>query len=153
MPIGSVRSIENQEAYMIKFVLAALGSASIAAFFLSPAFAESQDIELGWTNLPECSRLVSSGQSILGNLIPDTYEHTPQRATAYVHVEAPSISHIWSRMNYCAINVALPSAGLALVLSRPAAAQPAFFSAFNACMTQEAWSSLYLHVETKCEGW
>src|SRR5262252_10924394 len=131
----------NKENIMIKFALATLASASIAAFYLSPAFAESQEIELGWTNLPECSRFVSSGQSILGNLIPDTYEHTPQRATAYVHVEAPSISRILDRMKYCAINVALPAAGLSLILTSPAAAQPTFFSAFNSCMAQEAWSS------------
>jgi hypothetical protein len=126
-------------------------SGVIALFsFAASAEAESEKIELGWANLPECTRLVSSGESFLN--IPDTYEHTPQRLTAYLNFEAPNVNSVLADAQNCAA-IAAAAAGLSAVIANPAAVQPSFFASFSACMSGKAWSSLSLSTETRCEGW
>lgn len=130
-----------------------MSSLAIAIFISTPALADSLEIELGWGNLPECTRMVASGGSIFGGGFRDTLEKTPQRVTAYLHVEAPSVDSVRSAINHCAFNVALPRATLAAILGDPSLAQPVFFESFNSCMAGLAWSSLSLYTKTQCEGW
>jgi hypothetical protein len=119
--------------------------------FISPAAkAESQQIELGWANLPECTRLTNSGESILGDIVPDTLETAPQRITAYLNLEAPDINSVIANARYCAWTAAAAT-GLSWIIASPAAAQLTFFASFSACMSSQEWSSLSLSVDTECE--
>lgn len=119
-----------------------LGSATLT-------HAEATDIRLGWMNLPECSRAVCSGT---GLFCPDTIQYAPQELSGYAHIEAPDLNSVIASVNHCAFNVALPTATLAAILANPASAQPAFSSAFSACMTEKSskWTGLSLYTKTEC---
>lgn len=111
--------------------------------------ADTTKVELGWTNLPECSKASCSGT---GLFCPDTVESTPQRIIAYLNLDAPSVNQIIDEAKRCA-GIAAAAAGLSSILTSPATAQPAFYASFSTCMANYNWSSLSLSTETKCEGW
>lgn len=119
-----------------------------AAYASGVAQADSQDIKLGWMNIQECSRMTCSGK---GLFCPDTLETAPQELSGYLHIEAPSVSSVIEYVRHCAIDVAVPAAGITAIVTSPAAAQPVFFEAFNSCITGQAWSSMYLFADSQCK--
>lgn len=128
---------------LIALAMGMLGSAALA-------HAETRDINLGWMNLPECSRATCSGR---GLFCPDTIEYAPQELSGFLHIEAPNTNQVLGAINHCTFDVALPTATLAAILANPASAEPTFRGAFATCMANQKaiWSSMYLYTATACK--
>ena len=100
--------------------------------FLGNGVTTTERIELGWMNLPPCSRVVWV-EGPFGIKYP-RYETGEQRLYAYAVINAQNMRQdAIETAKYCAL-VSIPAAGgIAFILDNPAAAGPAFSSAFFAC--------------------
>lgn len=114
------------------------------------AFADPYKIELGWGNLPDCTRAACSGKSLFG-ICPDTIETGEQRLIAYVYGDAPHVASIQNHLKNCG-SQGVAAATLASILASPSAAMPAFSGAFIPCVQQIINTNLTfnLTVESQC---
>ncbi|WP_185752784.1 hypothetical protein [Pseudomonas fluorescens] len=107
------------------------------------AVANTTQVELGWGNITPCSRITSSGSSILG--IPDTLETADQRVYVYATVDAPTVAGIQNDIQQCAVQGAA-AATISAIIASPAGAMPAFQAQFESCLSSRAQSYLSLQL-------
>lgn len=126
-------------------------------FFVLNIKTHADEAVLGWGNLPDCSRLVSSDSDLFGDIIPDTYESTEQRV--YVILGYNNLSQLQSYEEAIIKNCAITSAavtGIACLAANFACA-PAFWSSFSSCVANYSVNSddlgLELRTRSECVGW
>ena len=122
---------------------------AVSLFATPMAFAEPYKIELGWGNLPDCTRATCSGKSLFG-ICPDTIQTGEQRLFAYVFGDAPDAGTLQNQLKHCG-NQGLAAATLAAVLASPAAAMPAFSGAFIPCVQQTMNTNLTFNLTTESQ--
>lgn len=97
-----------------------------------PTFAENFRIDLGYGNITPCSTLEWRNEPPFGIPVP-TYRTSPQIVHAYADVSAPSVANIQNDVQQCAVQGAA-AAGIAVIITSPAAAMPVFKGQFDSCM-------------------
>lgn len=126
------------------------GAAALILCVSSSAIAEPMRIELGWTNLPDCSRVVNSGSNLFG--LPDTVQTAEQRFSAYVEFDdVPTDASFRQDVEQCARRAA-GAATIAAILSDATAALPAFEAELSECSAEKAegYGEFTLGTEDHC---
>jgi len=123
---------------MASVVLAMLAAASDAG-------AETVKVELGWGNITPCSKVVWRNNGLVGLPSPTT-KFAEQRVYAYAVVDVPSVGGIQNDVQQCAVQGAA-AAGIAAIISSPAAAMPAFQTRFQSCLSERAKNYFSLRLE------
>ena len=141
--IHKPRETAMRELFRVATVLLLLWS--------SPVTAEPFRIQLGWGNLPDCTRMVASGRSLFGSGFQDTLQRGEQRVFAYLEGNAINASQVMNHLQQCAAR-AVAVATIAAVLGSPAAATPGFAATFIPCAQEriEGSVNISLRTETQC---
>lgn len=110
-------------------------------------------IQLGWTNLPPCTRLEWPNVGPLGTPSP-TWRSAEQRLFAYATVDQNLLNQAKNETLYCAA-VAAAAAGIGALISGGAGATGAFDTAFKACLLdkgvpQTLSRAVTLSTDAKC---
>jgi len=115
-------------------------------------------IELGWTTLPQCTRVrmkMVDGPSGSKLEIPDGIETAEQRLYAYLDVDSPNwTNEAQDAARNCAVAAIAAAGGIGLVTANAGAAASAFGQAFLACFTAKvadvAISSIKIETSARC---
>ncbi len=113
-----------------------------------------QSVELGWMNLPPCTKVEWIPTSIPGISTP-TVKSAEQRLAAYAEIDSENMrEEALEAVKECALAALGAAGGIGAVTSNPAAAAAAFKTAFLACFSAKfgdiAISGVELHTDTTC---
>lgn len=113
-----------------------------------------QSVELGWMNLPPCTKVEWTPTGIPGVSTP-TLKSAEQRLTAYAAIDSDNMrEEALEAVKECALAALGAAGGIGAVTSNPAAAAAAFKAAFIACFSAKfgdiAISGVELHTNTTC---